>query len=310
MRRCWAEVPRRVVTAVHGPLPFNACVEAPAGRRAGRAGLGISHRALSLQSDSQQRPPIPGPRNIPVLGQFEGAQFRIDYRDGNSMLYLDLEPRYQIKAVPGSMVAMDPAVHIQGKLLELNTKRLFSGTDWSESSFTGPGQVVLAPPAWGDIMPIRLDSETNWTVSKSAFLACTPGITREFEFQGARKAIFSSEGLYVTRIRGSGVLWVYSVGAVTPKMLQPREEYIVGKGHAVAWTAQYRVQRVHAGGFLSRYYTGEGWISHFTGPGVVYVQSRSLISLGGWLGEISSGSRSGRSVVPSRAWPQRGWPQS
>ena len=63
-----------------------------------------------------------------TTGQVEGAQFKIDHRDSNSMLYLRLQPGYEIKAKPGSMVAMDATVQIKGKL-KFSLKKVFTGGD-------------------------------------------------------------------------------------------------------------------------------------------------------------------------------------
>ena len=88
----------------------------------------------------QAPPPGPGPAhgghapapahggasNIATTGQVEGAQFRIDHRDSNSMLALRLQPGYQVKAKPGSMVAMDASVQIRGKF-KFSLKKAFTG---------------------------------------------------------------------------------------------------------------------------------------------------------------------------------------
>ena len=59
----------------------------------------------------------------------------------------------------------------------------------SESTFTGPGEVMLAPETWGDIVPIQLDGQTNWSVGRDAFLACTGGVSRATKSQGLGKAL-------------------------------------------------------------------------------------------------------------------------
>lgn len=59
----------------------------------------------------------------------------------------------------------------------------------SESIFTGPGEVLLAPDIWGDIVPIHLDGRADWSVGKDAFLACTTGVTRTTKSQGLGKAL-------------------------------------------------------------------------------------------------------------------------
>lgn len=46
----------------------------------------------------------------------DGAQFRIAHRDSNSLLSCRLPAGYEIKAHPGSMVAMDASVKIRGKV--------------------------------------------------------------------------------------------------------------------------------------------------------------------------------------------------
>ena len=67
-----------------------------------------------------------GSQTLPSSGEVEGAQYRVDHRDSNSMLSLRLQPGYQIKAKPGSMVAMDASVQIKGKL-KVSLKKMFTG---------------------------------------------------------------------------------------------------------------------------------------------------------------------------------------
>lgn len=59
----------------------------------------------------------------------------------------------------------------------------------TESIFTGPGEVLLAPETWGDIVPIRLDGSQDWRVGRDAFLSCTMGVTRTTKSQGFGKAL-------------------------------------------------------------------------------------------------------------------------
>lgn len=59
----------------------------------------------------------------------------------------------------------------------------------SESTFTGPGEVLLAPDIWGDVVPIQLDGSIAWSIGKHAFLAATAGVTLSTKSQGFGKAL-------------------------------------------------------------------------------------------------------------------------
>ena len=73
-------------------------------------------------------------------------------------------------------------------------------------------------------------------------------------------------------------MWVQSLGAITSRVLQPGEQWIgkqnpafytlnpfqyvvaVDNGHLVAWTAEYKVERINAGGLFSAAHTDEGLV--------------------------------------------------
>ena len=59
----------------------------------------------------------------------------------------------------------------------------------AESRFTGPGEILLAPEVWGDIVPIQLDGQTQWHFAKHAWLASTRDITLNTKAQSIGKAL-------------------------------------------------------------------------------------------------------------------------
>lgn len=87
----------------------------------------------------------------------------------------------------------------------------------AHSTYTGPGELLLAPAALGDLTNIRLTGEEQWSVGRDAFLACTQGVIKEYKRQGIGKAMFSGEGLFVYKISGVGLLWITSLGAIIRK---------------------------------------------------------------------------------------------
>jgi len=114
------------------------------------------------------------------------------------------------------MVAMSPSVTLKGHF-KLSWRKMFAGGDMAQSSYTGPGEVLLAPPALGDIVPIRIEKQQTWSLSRDGHLAHTQGVTCEMKSQGFSKAMFSGEGLFVIKAGGEGVLFVTSLGAIIQK---------------------------------------------------------------------------------------------
>lgn len=109
-----------------------------------------------MQYPSAPAPPAGGGFTVQdTVGSFEGLNYRIDHRDSNSILHLTLHPGYEVKGKPGAMVTMQPTVQIRGNL-KFSFKKMVTGGEMAESWFTGPGEVVLAPQIWGDIVPVRV----------------------------------------------------------------------------------------------------------------------------------------------------------
>lgn len=216
------------------------------------------------------------------VGTFNGGSYRISHRDTNSILTLQLAMGCPLTVKPGAMIAMTPTVTLKGTV-KFSMKKLVAGGDISHSTFTGPGELLLAPASLGDITNIRLSGDDQWSVGKDAFLACTQGVSKDYKRQGIGKAMFSGEGLFVYKISGNGLLWITSLGAIIRKDLADGERYIVDNGHLVAWNTKYILERVASGGIISGLSSGEGLVCKFTGPGTVFMQTRNPIAFGQWL---------------------------
>lgn len=183
---------------------------------------------------------------------------------------------------PGSMVAMSSSVTLKGSL-KFSMKKLLTGGEMAQSTYTGPGEVLLAPPALGDIIPIRLDGQQTWSLGRDGHLAHTQGVRCEMKSQGLGKAMFSGEGLFVIKVSGQGVLFITSLGAIVQKNMAPGEQYIVDNDHLVAWNCKYSIERVASGGIISGIMASEGLVCKFTGPGTVFFQTRNPTAFGQWM---------------------------
>jgi uncharacterized protein (AIM24 family) len=199
------------------------------------------------------------------------------------------------------MIAMSPSIVLKGSY-KFSMKKLVAGGEMSTSTYTGPGELLLAPPMLGDITSLRLTGHEAWSVSHDGFLACTQNVVKDYKRQGLGKAMFSGEGLWVYKISGTGLVWLTSFGAIIRKdvshfcllfpferrregiiltgvdvQLMDGEKYIVDNGHLVAWNTKYVLERVSSGGLISGIASGEGLVCKFTGPGTVFIQTRNAV---------------------------------
>ncbi|KAH9951530.1 DUF124-domain-containing protein [Amylocystis lapponica] len=225
-------------------------------------------------------PPAAGPTNL--TGAFEGGQFKIGHRDSNTVLYLRLQPGAEVLTKPGTLVAMDSSVQIKGKV-NFSFKKMLTGGELAFAHFFGPGEVMVSPDVWGDIASIRLDGSVPWFFGKHAHLASTPGITLNTKAQSFGKMIFSGHGLFTGTATGQGTLFVQALGAIISRDLQPGEQWVVNNDHLVAWNCQYNMEKIQAGGIISSIKTDEGAVCRFTGPGTVYIQTRSADHFISWI---------------------------
>ncbi|KAF8846617.1 DUF124 domain-containing protein [Acephala macrosclerotiorum] len=216
------------------------------------------------------------------VGQFNGGSYRISHRDSNTLLTIQLAINCPLIARHGAMIAISPTVKLQGKL-DVSLKTIILRSQMALSTFTGPGEVLLAPYMLGDITSIRLSGDEVWSVAKDAYLACTQGVERDFKKQGLGKAIFSGDGLFVFRVRGTGIMWITSFGAIVRKDLVEGEKYLVDNGHLVAWNTKYILQRAASRGLISGLAAGEGLVCKFTGPGTVLFQTRNPAGFYHWI---------------------------
>lgn len=114
------------------------------------------------------------------------------------------------------MIAMSPTVTMKGEV-KFNLKKFIGGGQMSMSTFTGPGELLLAPAFIGDVVALPLNGKEVWTVGKDAFLACTERVVKDMKTQKLSQAMFSGEGLFTYKISGSGICWIDSLGAVIRK---------------------------------------------------------------------------------------------
>ncbi|KAL2815467.1 tryptophan RNA-binding attenuator protein-like domain-containing protein [Aspergillus granulosus] len=209
------------------------------------------------------------------VGTFNGGSYRISHRDTNSLVTLQLAVGCPLQVKPGVMIGMSPTMTLKGTL-SFGWMKLFAGGEMAMSTYTGPGELLIAPTLLGDVSVLRISDGQEWRVGRDGFLAATSGVNHDHKAQGLAKTFFSGEGLFVYRFWGNGLLWIQSFGAIVKKDLVDGETYFVNNGHLVAWNCQYKLERVASGGIISNMSAGEGLACKFIGPGTVYLQTRNV----------------------------------
>jgi len=212
----------------------------------------------------------------------------VQHRPAFAIAFVTLNPGESVVGESGAMVTMRGGVQIEtsarGGLFSALKRKVLGGESFFMNTFTasaGAGEVGFAPPMPGDIHAHEMRGETL-LVTSGCFLAAASTVQVDTQWGGA-KTFFSREGLFLLRATGTGMLLLSSYGAVQKATLTPGEKLTVDTGHCVAWGEKvgYNVKRV--GGIKSTLFSGEGLVVELTGPGDVYLQTRSQDAFLSWL---------------------------
>ncbi len=211
----------------------------------------------------------------------------ISYQPAFAVCTVSLDSGEQIRAEGGAMVAMSD-VQIEtaatGGFLKSLKRSVLGGESFFQNTFTAKSnnaQVMLAPAFTGDIMVRELNNE-DLIVQSGAYLGASMGINVDTNWGGAR-TFFGGEGLFMLRCSGSGTLITGAYGAIHEQTLGAGQTFVVDSGHIVAFQSGMQYELNKFGGWKSTILGGEGVVITFTGPGTIYMQTRSQEAFLGWL---------------------------
>ena len=214
-----------------------------------------------------------------------------------ALLRVDLAPGDTVVGEAGAMVArnqsLDMAVKLNAgqrsgffsvvkALFVAVLRRLIGGETFFVNHFTAnaAGSVWLAPPLAGQIVHRRLQGELL-LLSTGAYLAHAGGVELKLKFGGLR-ALLAKKGLFFLGVTGHGDLWFTSYGGV--EAIDVNGTYLVDNGHLVGYEGNLTLSiRSAGGGLLGLAASGEGLVCELSGQGRVWIQTRNLQSLVGWL---------------------------
>lgn len=225
-------------------------------------------------------------------------QHQIEFGPSFAWLKVQLAPNEMIQAEAGAMVRQTPGLEMDTRLnagrkagffakfkafFAAIARKFLGGETMFVNDFHGPqgGEVVLAPGLSGQIMHQQLDGNRTLFIQARAYLASTGSVDTQLRF-GGLKSMFGGEGLVLQECKGTGDVWINSYGGITEVPING--SFVVDTGHVVAFDGdiKFKIKGV-AGGLKAFFFSGEGLVCEFTGQGRVWIQSRNLSALVGWV---------------------------
>ncbi len=225
-------------------------------------------------------------------------QHTIEHGPAFAWLRIQLEPGESIEAEAGAMVSRSPELKMSTRLnagraagffrkiwafLVAIMRKVLGGETAFINEFSGTqgGELVLAPSLSGEIIHRKMEAESKLMVQAGSYLASSGQVDTRLKFAGLR-GLLGGEGAFYLLCSGSGDLFLNAYGGVIE--VPVNGEYIVDTGHIVAFDTSLDYKIKGAGsGLKSLFMSGEGLVCHFSGQGKVYVQSRNLGALVGFI---------------------------
>ena len=213
-------------------------------------------------------------------------QYDIEGNPDVGDLIVTLERNESIWAEAGAMSRMTGDMEMNTRLIggffKAFIRKMVGGESLFVGEFTAPREgafVALSPAVPGSVLHRELIDD-SLILTAGSFLACTPGMELRTKF-GGFKAFFSGEGAFFIEATGTGELFFNAYGGVVERDIDG--EFTVDTGHLVAWepTLDFRIGTL--GGLKQTFFSGEGLVMKFSGKGKIYMQTRHIGTLSGWL---------------------------
>jgi uncharacterized protein (TIGR00266 family) len=224
-------------------------------------------------------------------------QTAIEHGPSFAWLRVKLEPGETIEAEAGAMVtrsaSLDMSTRLNAgrkagffrKLLAVVialARKLLGGETMFINEFGGAdgGEVVLAPALSGQIVHHQITGGRKMLVQAGSYLASAGEVDTRLRWGGLR-TLFGGEGLFLLESSGDGDVFVNAYGGILEVPVDGT--YVVDTGHVVAFDDTLSFTVRGSGGLKALFFSGEGLVCEFSGRGRLYLQSRNIGALVGWL---------------------------
>lgn len=180
-------------------------------------------------------------------------------------------------------------------MLKSLKRAALGGESFFVSTYTAPPQggfVDVAARLSGDAAVYEVQDGRALFVQKGSWLANETNVSIDAQW-GGFKNMFGSEGGFIIRAEGQGLVVFGCYGALETWDLAAGQTLTVDTGHMVAYEGSVgmSIRKASGGGLIQSFKSGEGLVFEFSGPGKVWTQTRNPNELVGWLqGMLGTGN--------------------
>ncbi len=197
------------------------------------------------------------------------ADFSIKEKNEVSYVEINIEDE-TIRTESGAMHYMRGQIDMEsaGPSLGGFFKSMLSGESIFRPTYTGTGKIVLEP-SLANFHIISLDDE-SYILDRGAYFASDGSVEVDIHQNKMISGLFSGEGMFQTKVQGTGNVVVCSQGPVQEKVLNS-ERLVVDGDFAVARSEslQFSTQKATKS-ILGSLTSGEGLVTVLEGTGKVY----------------------------------------
>lgn len=213
--------------------------------------------------------------------------FQIQCAPVFSVIEFQLNSGEQVIAQPDSMVSMTSGMRIRasastgtgvvGRSWRAGFRSLLGGESFFRAIFEARRDdqvLLLAPESYGEILSIALSESDSMYLTRGSYLAHTGDCSLDIRY-GGMKGVMSKTGLFLLQITGPGQLFCQTYGAIRERVLVEGEKFLVDNRYVVAFSSSLQYELVRSSERLTdSFFSGEGFINRFTGPGRLLYQTR------------------------------------
>ena len=205
-----------------------------------------------------------------------------------SFATISIDAGGEVQTEAGAMAAMSEGVEVEtaarGGMMKGLRRQVLGGESFFINTFRSAagGTVSVAPALPGDMTVIAVDPARPVLAASGAWIAGDSSVDVDTKYGGA-KTFFSGKGLFLLRCSGAGDMLVASYGAILEMNLEAGQSYTLDTGYVVAFDESVQFDVHKAGNWKTTFLGGEGLVTRFTGPGRLWMQTRSSEQLLSWI---------------------------